>query len=257
MRVLCLLALFGATLSGCCSTHRAWSDGYNACVPECQDCAPARHKSCLFQKTSTRCRCAHCSPCGVASDFGGGDCGSGCGSTLGSECGGCSHCAQGQMDYEGSMYSMYPSMPSPSTCPTCHQPQMSPTQSVPSSSSPMAPTVAPPATPENPPPMAPEPHQARMLQPLPQMPARFSPQSFATRPMQPLQLPPAQAQAVQHQEWQPPPSVPQSDVHYNPPVPPVQQVPQQSLVPQQSQTAVQPVLWVPPQAPAPLLMPAQ
>ena len=254
MRALCLLALFGATLSGCCSAHRAWSDGYNACVPECQDCAPARHRSCLFQKKATHCRCSHCSSCGDVCEYGAGD----CGTPVGSGCGECSSCAQGQhMVYEGSMDSTYPSMQS--TCPTCHQPQMSPmqmspTQSAPSSTPPMEPPVAPPANPMTPPPMAPEPHQAQMLQPLQMPPSRFSPQPISSGQMQPLQLPPAQTQAVQHQEWQPHPSVPQSFVPYNPPV---QQVPQQGLVPQQSHTAVQPVLWVPPQTPAPLLMPAQ
>ncbi len=35
MRAWCLLALLVVATSGCCSTHRAWLDGYSSCVPEC------------------------------------------------------------------------------------------------------------------------------------------------------------------------------------------------------------------------------
>ena len=267
MRALCLLALIGATLPGCCcSAHRAWTAAYDPCVPQCDECHTTRHPHGLFHKNTSRCPCAHCSSCGEGCGFGTGDCATGCGSDDGNACGGCSSCAQGQTVYDGTLppaYSPYSSMPQTTTCPTCHQTHMNPMQTEPAQSPPMTPPAPPAATPYNPPPMplpsAPEPEQARMLLPMPQQPAplaglSMAPQLMQPVPMQPLQLPPVQTQPIQYQEWQPHPSVPQSFSPYNPPA---QQVPQQSLVPQQSQNAVQPVLWVPPQSQAPLLLPAR
>ncbi len=278
MRVLCLLALIGATLPGCCSAHRAWTTANDPCVPQCDSCQAPQHRSCLFRKKS-HCRCSHCSSCGTACDMGcgGGECGTNYGSIFGSECGGCSSGAQGQTAYEGAMspaYSTYSSAPQTTTCPTCHQTQMIPMQTAPSP--PMTPPAPPAATPQNPMPMpmpnAPEPSQARLLQPMLQQPARMSTYSMAPQPMQfqqmqpvqmqPIQVPLEQTQPVQYQEWQPhqsaphtqPVSVPQSFVPYTPPA---QQIPQQNQVRTQRQNAVQPVLWVPAQSQAPLLLPAR
>lgn len=238
MRTLCLLALIGATFSGCCSTHRAWNDGYGSCVPQRDDSYPTQHKSCLFKKSSG----SRYSPCGSPC----GDCGNACGSPCGSEFGdcsscaggmsyegmpssGCASCAQGQTADDGSTFSM----PQNSTCPTCHQNHMSPTPS--QSVAPPPPT--PPAAPENPMPSAPEPTVAQMMQ-------------MSQAQMQPLRMLPTQAQPVQYQEWQPHQSPPPSLVPYNPPA---------SLPAQQLQTVVQPVLWVPAQtqSPAPLIIPVR
>jgi hypothetical protein len=262
MRALCLLALIGATLPGCCcSAHRAWKAAYDPCVSQGDDCHITCHQCGRVKKKSTRCRCAHCSACGEAGGFDVGNCATGCGSPCGNECGGCSSCDPGQMACDGSLPPAYSSMPHTSTCPTCDQTQMSPLQTEPAHSPPMTPPAPPAATPYNPPPMpsAPEPEQARLLQPMSQQHAPLASLSMAPQLMQPLpvqsfNLPPAQTQPIQHQEWQPHQPAPQSFVPYTPPA---TEVPQQSLVPQQSQTALQPVLWVPSQSQAPLLMPAQ
>ncbi len=261
MRALCLLALIGATFSGCCSTHRAWTDGYGSCVPQCDGSCPTTHKSCLFKKSS-RSRCSSCSPCGSPCGSSCGDCESGCGSVSGGDFAGCSSCAggqsfdgmstsecascaQGQTAYEGSTYS---SMPQSSTCPTCHQNQMMSTPTIMPTQSVAPPPPTPPSTPANPMQNAPEPTQARLMQPMQmhQMQPIQMPQPQAA----PLRLLSAPTQPVQYQEWQPHQSPPASSVPYNPPA----QTP-----PQQTQTAVQPVLWVPAQsqATAPLLIPAQ
>ena len=249
MRALCLLALIGATLSGCCSAHRAWSEGYDACVPQCDACQAAPRKSCWFQKKLARPGCSCSSrgnPCGLS----GGGCGSSCGGSFEgcSSCGegvisdgmvssGCASCQQGQTVYEGSMYS---ATPQSSTCPTCHQTHMNPEMSSPApayspaESPPMTPPpMTPPAASAPMPEPAPEPHQARMLQ---------------LQQMQPLPMQPAQTQTIQYQDWQPHQSQPQNFVPYNPPA---------QTVPPQIQTAVQPILWVPATPPAPLLLPAR
>ena len=263
MRALCLLALIGATLSGCCSTHRAWSDGYGSCVPQCDSGCPTPHqsclsKSCLFKKTSSRSRCSSCSPFGnpCGSDYGSSceGCGSSCGSDFGgcTSCaggmmsdgmatGGCASCAQGQTAFDGSTYSL---MPESSICPTCHQNHLTPTPSSSNYSPTPTQSVAPP--PPTPPstapivtPDAPEPSAARMMQPMP----------IRGVQMQPLRMLPTQNQPVQYQEWQSHQAQPQGMAPYNPPA---------QAAPQPNQSAVQPVLWVPAQTqpPAPLLMPA-
>jgi|GEM_PF-5230907 len=266
MRALCLLALIGATLSGCCSTHRAWSDGYGSCVSGCGDCSSNSHKGCLFKKHSSRGRCSHCSPCGDSCGFGCGSCETACGSNgdgcsscsndmvfEGMASGGCSSCAQGQTVYDGSTYS---TMPSSTTCPTCQQNQMipSPSQSI----APIPP--APPATPANPMQNAPEPTAARMMQPMQMQqmqPVQMVPMQMVPQPqpqpqqMQPLRMAPVQTQPVQYQEWQPHQTQNQTTIPYTPPA---------QAVSRTQQTAVQPVLWVPAQTqttPAPLLLPAR
>ena len=161
MRALCLLALFGATLSGCCSAHRAWMGDMGNCVSQGGDCCPTPHKSCWFQKLGQ----SHggCS-CGTSCGSGCGDCGpcgSGCGGcsndmmSSGMPSGGCSSCAQGQTIYEGTTDS---SMSTGTSCPSCQQNQM-----IPSSGQPASPT--PPAPPANPMQNPPEPTTARMMQP--------------------------------------------------------------------------------------------
>ncbi len=254
MRALCLLALIGATLSGCCSTHRAWSDGYGSCVSPGDSCDPcgsscgsSSHKSCLFGKKSSPCRCSHCgSACGDCGAFGGG-CGSSCGADFGgcSSCGdgmvfdgmpsssGCSSCAQGQMINQGSF------------CPTCQQNQMnqmSPTPAQSSSPGMAPPPPTPPASSASPMANAPEPTEARLMQPM------YTQPQMRMLTMQPLQVQPVQTQPVQYQEWQQHQAA--SPQVYNPPA---------QMVPQPPQTAVQPVLWVPaqPQTQAPLTLPAQ
>lgn len=253
MRVLCLLALIGATFSGCCSPHRSWTKGFSACVSQGDGCQAPRQKSSLFRKKNSCSRCSHCYD----------SCSGGCATEmeyLGATPGGCSSCAQGGMVYGDSQYSDYSTegaMPNAGTCPTCHQSHMIPQEFAPApmqQSTPIAPTPpAAPLPPEQPMPPA-EPHQARMQQSMPMQPVRMSPQ-----PMQPLLMLPQQAQPVQFQEWQPhqphqpqplqqPLQQPLSLVPYNPPAQPV---------PQQAQSAVQPVLWVPAAPQAPLLMPAR
>ena len=92
-----------------------------------------------------------------------------------------------------------------------------------------------------------EPHEARMLQPI-QRPLHMQPVHMQQQPMPPLQMLPTQTQPVQYQEWQPHQPQPQSLVPYNPAA---------QAAPQQSQPAVQPVLWVPAQPQTPLQMPAR
>lgn len=247
MRVLCLLALIGATLSGCCSTHRAWREGFDSCVPQCD--------SCHSHSRNCNKRSGLFSPC---SDSCGGECGSGCdGCASGGGFETYSSGDQGQTVYDGSAYS---SMPQSMTCPSCqqtHQIQMAPTPA-PSSS---GPPPTPPAARENPMQETAEPHQARLLQPMSMPPGRMAPQQMQPMTMQPLQVVPQLTQPVRYQEWQPHSSPPQQQyrpqtnqpqseslVPYTPPV---------SAVPPQAQSAVQPVLWVPAQSPAPLLMPAR
>ncbi len=251
MRALCLLVVLGVLLPGCCSTHRAWSEGYNSCVPQCDQCGDAPHQSCLFQKRSSRARCSHGSPCGDPCGFSCGDCGTGCGSACGdcSSCGdsvitggmscrGCSNCSPEQTVYSGSTDS---AMPYSSTCPTCQQGYPVPAGSQ---------TVAPPpptpaAAPANPMPNAPEPHAARTLQPLQMQPIM---QPLMTQPAQMPLIPSQSAQPVQYQEWQPHQSLPPGATPYTPAA--------AAVAPQ---TAVQPVLWVPAQAQiqAPLTVPAR
>ena len=255
MRALCLLALIGATLSGCCSTHRAWSDGYGSCVPECGDCNSNSHRGCLFKKKSA---CGRCSPCGDPCSCGscGSACGSSCGGCSSGSCdqvfdgtssSGCSSCTQGQTVYDGSTYS---SMPSGTLCPTCQQNQMIPTPS--QSITPMPPT--PPAAPANPMQNAPEPTAARMMQPIQMQPMQMVPMQMVPmqpQQMQPLRMTPVQTQPVQYQEWQPHQTQIRSTSPYAPPA---------QATPRAQQTAVQPVLWVPAQAQPtapPLLLPAR
>lgn len=268
MRALCLLVLIGATLPGCCcSARRAWTAACDPCVSQQDDCHTTPHRRGLFKNKKARCRCSHCSRCGDAAGFETGNWTTECGSQSGYECGGCSSCDQSQMACDGSQPGVYSAVPQSTICPTCQQPQMNPMQTEPAQSPPMTPPAPPSSIPQNPMPMPmpspPEPSQAQLLQSLPQQPAplaslTMTPQFIQSVPMQPLQLPPVQTQSMQYQEWQPHQSVPHSLVPYTPPA---QQVPPQSLVPQQSQTAVptavQPVLWIPPQSQAPLLLPAR
>jgi len=225
MRAWRLLSLLVVITSGCCSTHRAWLDGYSACVPECGSCDCGSggflgHKSCLFQKKShSHCGCnISCDPCGSC-----GDCFSDCGSPFtgcsscsgevmwdGTAASGCSSCAQGQTVYNGSQ-------PSSGGCPHCMQNQMmSPPvqmQQQPAAPAPPAIPAIPPAEP------APEPHKAQLQQ---------------------LQMIPTQP--VQYQEASPPVQQSAPASSYNPP----------------ASSAVQPVLWVPavPSTPAPLMIPS-
>ena len=266
MRALCLLALIGATLPGCCcSAHRAWKAAYDPCVSQQDDCHTTPHRRGLFKKKSSRCRCAHCSQCGETGGCGTGDCATECGSQSGYECGECSSCDQSQMACDGSQPYAYSTAPQTTICPTCQQPQMNSMQAEPAQSPPMTPPAPPVAIPQNPMPMPtpPDPYQTQLLQPLPQQPTplaslTMAPQLMQSVPMQPLQLPPVQTQSMQYQEWQPHQSLQHSFVPYTPAA---QQLPQQSLVPQQGQTAVptavQPVLWIPPQSQAPLRLPAR
>lgn len=226
MRAWCLLALLAVVTSGCCSTHRAWLDGYSSCVPECgscecdSGCGLFGHQSCLFKKKSRGCYChcmTSCDPCG-----GCGDCFTGCDSSF-SNCDscagqvmwngtmdtGCSSCAQGQTFYNGSMPS--------GGCQHCMQNQMMPAQSSPQNP-PQAPAPPIPAVPPAEP--APEPTKAQMMQL----------QSIPTQP-------------VQYQEMAPPVQYSPPATSYSPPA-------------AQAAPAVQPVLWVPAQSPqAPLLVP--
>lgn len=288
MRSTLFLAIILSFVSGCCSAHRRWTDGYGSCVSPCEDggcqsycesCGSAHRKSCLFGKRSGRTRYTSS---GVI-------CGAECGS-----CGGCSSCGNG-MIYDGmmsggcsscsSMQSVYDgSGTMTSSCPSCQQQYSSesslqlPADSPSSTPTPSTVPPTPPASTPNPmqgePPIpspapAPEPTTARMLMPM-NSPGSYIAKPLSTQtpaqPMQPLFVVPAQALPVQYQEVSSPLPLPQpqsqSLVPYNPPAIETTPIPatpptSASLPISSSQTAVQPVLWVPAQSPQPRSMPSQ
>lgn len=271
MRALCLLAMIGATLSGCVSPHRAWTNGLDSCVSPCDECGPPQHRSSLFGKKVMRFRGSKWNSCGPC-DTGCGDCGpcggcspcmSDCGSCSTGMMGGCSSCAQGQVIHDGS------SMSGGSSCQSCMQNGMSIPVTPGSEFSPNGqpatpiPSTPPAAVPQgSPTEQAPEPTQARMMQqmqPMQVIQGQPVPMQMLTVPsqsaqMQPLQMvpqqtmqpqlqsqhtKPAQPQPVRHQEWLP-----------MTPITPNQMVPglQTQVQGQATGNAVQPVLWVPAQS---------
>lgn len=276
MRALCLVALIGATLSGCASRHRAWTNELDSCVSPCDECGPKPHTSCLFNKKgllfggSKSCSCGGCEvSCGDCSP-----CNSGCGGCSSGMMGGCSSCAQGQIIYDGS------AMQGGSSCQSCQQNGMAipvtpgSDLSVPGQPGTPIPSTPPAATPEGAPAeQAPEPTQARQMyqmqpmqvihgQPVQMQPVQMQPMQMQSVPaqsvqMQPLQMvpqqtmqpqlqsqrmKPGQTQSVRHQEWLP-----------MTPLAPNQMPPGMQTQTQPAGNAVQPVLWVPgqPQAQAP------
>lgn len=242
MRAILLSVSVGLCLMGCCSTHRSWTHGYGACVPQCDtygchdlsstDCRPK--KVGLFSSTGwtsshSRASCPTCSP--FASDCG---CGAAHGEIFsdGMASGGCATCG------ESPSYVSSPAMESfsGSWCASCQQhhapsppatPTLSPTPAPALRHDAAAPTVPQPVPP-------PPPTTDTALPPAPPVPA-------------PIQAEPTEAsyrQPLLYQNWTPhqaAPLAPQMQPVYSPAAAPI--VPAPSVT--APATAVQPVLWVP------------